>query len=408
MMILSHERQNDVAATIITHAAQKTQVAPTPNFYLSMSTALPRIIRFQTRIVEHALRPDRIVVSPAGRHDQSRFLEVMIESKDGARGFGEAATTALWSGETAETAQWIVENLFAPLLLNRDFEHPRGALKVMDAAAYANPFAKSAIDCALWDLWAREQNKSVLDLIADRAPIMKIPTRASVGVHPVADSVRIAKAFWDAGIKTLKFKIGSPDIDDVARLSAVRQELGDEPIFTLDANGADQNADDAVSAVDKLLPFDIALWEQPTPRDRISLLAQVKKRVSIPLVADECVFTPGDLQEALDCDAFDILSIYPGKNGGFSRALEMAQTAARAEKKCAIGSNLETDLGQAAMATLAGALDVFPVDKIACDLPAAIFYEGSSLQNPLILEDGKVEVPRGPGFGVAPLNWKDS
>jgi len=407
-MVLCHlKRQNDVAATIITHAAQKTQVAPIPNFYFTMSTAPPRIVRLKTRIVEHALRPDRIVISPAGRHDQSRFLEVMIESQSGARGFGEAAPTALWSGETAETAQWIVENLFAPLLLNRDFEHPRDALKAMDVAAYANPFAKSAVDCALWDLWAREQNQSVLDLIADRAPIMKIPTRASVGVHPVADSVRIAQAFWDAGIKTLKFKIGSPEIDDVARLRAVREALGNEPIFTLDANGAYQNADAAVSAVEKLLPFDIALWEQPTPRDRISLLAQVKKRVPLPLIADECVFTPGDLREALDCDAFDILSIYPGKNGGFSRALEMAQTAARAGKQCAIGSNLETDLGQAAMATLAGALEVFPVEEIPCDLPAAIFYEGSSLQSPLILQDGKVEVPRGPGFGVAPLNWKD-
>jgi muconate cycloisomerase len=371
-----------------------------------------KIKSIQTRIVEHALRCDRIVVSPAGRHDQSRFLEVMIEDETSARGFGEAATTALWSGETAETAQWIIQNLFAPVLLNCTFDHPREALQKMDVAAYANPFAKSAVDTALWDAWAKMQNVSVTKLIADRAPVAAIPTRASVGVHPVEDSVRIAREFWGAGIKTLKFKIGSPEIDDAARLREVRAQLGSTPIFTLDANGAYQSADEAVRALEKLLPFGIALLEQPTPRDRISLLADVKKRVSIPIVADECVWTKGDLHEALDCDAFDILSVYPGKNGGFTRALEMAQIAAHAGKQCAIGSNLETDLGQAAMATLAGALQVFPVEKIACDLPAVMFYENSSLQNPLVFANGKIKVPAGLGFGATPIDetvgWEKS
>jgi muconate cycloisomerase len=210
----------------------------------------------------------------------------------------------------------------------------------------------------------------------------------------------------------LKFKIGSPEIDDAARLREVRAQLGSTPIFTLDANGAYQSADEAVRALEKLLPFGIALLEQPTPRDRISLLADVKKRVSIPIVADECVWTKGDLHEALDCDAFDILSVYPGKNGGFTRALEMAQIAAHAGKQCAIGSNLETDLGQAAMATLAGALQVFPVEKIACDLPAVMFYENSSLQNPLVFANGKIKVPAGLGFGATPIDetvgWEKS
>src|SRR6185312_7148185 len=109
------------------------------------------------------------------------------------------------------------------------------------------------------------------------------------------------------------------------------------------------------------LPFDLALAEQPTPRDRISLLADVRRRVPVPILADEAVFTPADLDEALDLDAFDILSIYPGKNGGFTHSLAMARKAQAAGKPCAIGSNLETDLGQAAMIGLASSLSAFPV-----------------------------------------------
>ena len=139
--------------------------------------------------------------------------------------------------------------------------------------------------------------------------------------------MRLAVEFWERGVRTLKFKTGEPGIDDVARLRAVRERLGPEPIFTIDANGAHATADEAVRAIEALLPFDLALAEQPTPRDRIGLLAEVRRRVPVPILADEAIFTPGHLDEALDLDAFDILSIYPGKNGGFTHSLAMARKA---------------------------------------------------------------------------------
>ena len=69
---------------------------------------------------------------------------------------------------------------------------------------------------------------------------------------------------------------------------------------------------------------------------------------------------------------------------------------------CAIGSNLETDLGQAAMVCLASCLSAFPVERYACDLQAALFYEPSSVSPPMAYRDGRVQLPSGPGFGVVP------
>lgn len=363
----------------------------------------PKIIR--TQIVDYALRRDRIVKSAAGVHDTSRFLSVMVEDTSGARGYGEAALTALWSGETAQTAQWVIENLFAPVLLKRDFNHPREALAVMDATIYGSPFTKSAVDTALWDIWTKLQAVSVTELIADREPVQSIPTRASVGAYSVDDTVRIATTFWESGIKTLKFKIGVDGLDDGARLRAVRENLGDEPIFTVDANGAYHDARSALDAIESLLPYRLSVVEQPTTRDRLALLAQVKSGTPVPVMADESVSTPDQLEEALDLDAFDILSIYPGKNGGFTHALDMARRAHNAGKKCVIGCNLETDAGQAAMAQLAAGLAAFPVEELAGDLPAAIFYEATSVKEPLPLCDGRIRVPQGPGFGITPLCW---
>ena len=357
----------------------------------------------ETRIVTYPVRKERIIRSSAGIHDLSRFLVVVAHGDSGARGFGEAATAVIWNGEAAETADWIINNLFAPQLTGNLYDHPSDALGVMDRLAEGHPFAKSAVETALWDLWTRQAGVPASSRFADREVVESIPTRASIGAYPVKETVRIASEFWEAGIRTLKFKTGVKEFNDVERLSAVREQLGSEPEFTIDANGGHESADEAVKAIEELLPYRISLAEQPTPRDCIPMLAEVKKRVSVPVMADESVFTMGHLRSALDCDAFDVLSIYPGKNGGFSRSVEMAQLAHKAGKVCAVGSNLESDLGQAAMANLAAGLSAFPVERIACDLPAIMYYEQSSIKHPLSFKAGRIEVPAGPGFGVEPI-----
>lgn len=369
-----------------------------------MSTTIRKV---EARIVDHPVRQDGAIVSSLGRHEASRYVTVTVTGNDGARGFGEAATAAVWSGETAETAKWMLDHHLGPLLTGCTFDAPAEALGLMDRRLHGNPFAKAAVDTALWDLWGRSRGVPVSELIADRDPVDWIPTRVSIGAYPPEQTVRLAVEFWGRGVRTLKFKTGVPGLDDVARLRAVRERLGPQPIFTIDANGAYPTADEAVAAIESLLPFGIVLVEQPAPRDRIGLLAQVRHRVPVPILADEAVFTPGHLDEALDLDAFDILSIYPGKNGGFSHSLAMANRVHAAGKACAIGSNLETDLGQAAMTCLAASLSAFPVDRLACDLMAALFYESSATTPPIVYHDGRVKTPTGPGFGVEPHAVRD-
>ena len=364
-----------------------------------------RIDTIETRIQSYRLRPDRTVISPAGRHDESRYLIVRASDADGVNGFGEAATTPLWSGESADTAQWMVDQLFAPALVGQVFDHPRDALHVIEACGVGNWFAKSAVDTAIWDLWGRVQGKPVSSLIADRDPVAFVPVRASIGTYPVEETVRIARELWDFGIRTLKFKVGNPGIDDPGRLRAVRDALGGDVVFTVDANGGYPTVKAAVAGIEALMPSDVRIVEQPTPRERIHLLAQVRREIDLPILADECIFSARQLDEALDLDAFDMLSVYPGKNGGFTHAVDMARTAQKAGKPCAVGSNLESDLGLAAKSTLAASLTAFPVDDIACDLSAALYYESSSVTDPPAFEAGRIQAPTGPGFGAVPLGW---
>ena len=363
-----------------------------------------KICRVETRVVNHPIRPERVVVSHAGRHDESRFVEVTLIDEAGLRGFGEAATVALWSGESCDTAIAVVDGLIRPAIEGATFDHPRELAAAIDRTCIGNAFIRGAVDTAGWDLWAKRQNKSVASIIADRDVVKAIPTRASVGAYDVTKSLEIALTFWRAGIRTLKFKVGMPGVSDADRLRAVRDALGDEPVFTIDANGAYATADDAVRAVEAMAPFNLSVVEQLTPRDRLSMLAAVRKRIDIPMIVDEGVFTPEQLEEAIDLDAFDILSVYPGKNGGFTHSLAMVQRVHGLGKRCVIGSNLETDLGQAAMATLAGAMTAFDVQQYACDLPGVMYYTQPAVTTPLALVDGAVALAAGPGFGVTPVD----
>jgi muconate cycloisomerase len=362
-----------------------------------------RIVDLETRILEHPLKPERVIVSHAGRHDRSRYLLVTLRDEEGRIGYGEAATTPPWSGETAETAERMVMDVFAPRLRGASLDHPSQVQAVVDAAAYGAPFARGAVDTAAWDLWAKGSDQRVADLIADRPPLASIRTRASVGAYGVERTIAIATALWREGVEVLKFKTSADLPQDIARLRAVREALGEAPVFTVDYNGAfGHDVDAAARSIEALSVFNLALAEQPTHRDRISLLATVKKRISVPLLADEAIFTPEHLREAIDLDAFDLLSIYPGKNGGFTHALAMSKLAAQAGKACVIGSNLESDIGQAAMATLAASLGVFPADRFAHDLCGCLFYQHSSVRQPLAFGGGRVMVPGGVGFGVEP------
>ena len=251
------------------------------------------------KVVDHPVRSKGAIISFLGRHEASHYVTLTVTGDDGQHGYAEAATAPVWSGEAAETAVWMLENYIAPQIVGARFDHPSEAVAILDRSLHGNSFIKSAVDIALWDLWARSQGVSVASLVADREPVRRIPTRVSIGCYPPEETVQLAVEFWEAGVRTLKFKTGKPGIDDVARLRAVRDRLGSEPVFTIDSNGAHATADEAVRSIEALAPFNLSLVEQPTPRDRIGLLAEVRKRVSVPILADEAVFTPDHLEEAL-------------------------------------------------------------------------------------------------------------
>src|SRR3954453_23848142 len=115
---------------------------PSAGSWISIRRRVVSLIvrKIEARIVDHPVRQDGAILSSLGRHEASRYVIVTITGADGARGFGEATTAPVWSGETAETAKWLLDHQLGPGLIGRTFDEPGEALGLMDRSLHGNPF----------------------------------------------------------------------------------------------------------------------------------------------------------------------------------------------------------------------------------------------------------------------------
>src|SRR5262249_8128585 len=122
--------------------------------------------------------------------------------------------------------------------------------------------------------------------------------------------------------------------------------------------------------------------------------------ISLPVIADESVYTIHDARNLAREKACDVLSIYVGKAGGIAPAREIAELAAAKGLGCTIGSNLEMGIGSAAMLHLAYATRGVTAESYPCDIIGPFFYETDLLKEPLDLTPGKARPSNRPGLGV--------
>lgn len=361
-----------------------------------------RIVEIRTRPVELAVRAEVVITSSLGSHPVSRYLLVEVGTEEGVWGVGEATVSAVWSGETAVGARALIEEYLGPALVGREATDIPGALAAMDRAVWGNPFAKAALEMALWDAWGKAEGRPVFELMGGACRELALPIRFSLAAGtPEGTAERAARRVSD-GIGTIKVKVGTDAAADVARVRAVREAIGPGVRLTVDANGG-WDAVTAIRAVREMGPLDLALVEQPTPREDLEAMARVRRAVDVPVMADESVFTLAEAREALRREAVDVISVYPGKNGGIWRSREIAELAAEAGVACAIGSNLELDVGTAAMCHLSVATPNVAAERWPGDLLGPLYYEESVVEEPVRYDGGMVHCPMGAGLGVGGL-----
>jgi muconate cycloisomerase len=150
--------------------------------------------------------------------------------------------------------------------------------------------------------------------------------------------------------------------------------------------------------------YHVGLFEQPTPRGDFQGLAEVRRSIKPLVMADDICFDFYDAVECIRHEACDVISVYPGKNGGIRKSREIINYAAEYGIACSIGSNLELDIASASMCHLVVASSNMQVEKYPGDILGPEYHEFSVVQNPLKIEGPIITLNDAPGLGVS-VNW---
>ncbi|MFC5827603.1 mandelate racemase/muconate lactonizing enzyme family protein [Nonomuraea insulae] len=338
-------------------------------------------------------------VTTAGR-PAVRVL-VKVTATDGATGWGEATPIPSWTYETTESILSTITRYLAPVAIGRPLWDLDGLVTAFDRTlsrgfSIGMPLARAAVDVACHDALARSRGLSLAELWGRRRRDTIELAWIVAGQTPgeVAASVAEGRAH---GYRHVKVKVGLHGSlkAEVAVVEAVRQAAPDAVIW-VDANQA-FTADAALRLARALVPYDVAVFEQPVPSNDLAGLRRLREASPITIAVDESLRHPSDLATFVRLDAIDVVVAKVQRCGGLTLALRQCQLA----EDCGLpvmGSGLtESDIGLAASLHLFAA---FGVDT-PVDLNGRQFLTSPYATGPVIeIADGIAKVPSGPGLGI--------
>jgi L-alanine-DL-glutamate epimerase-like enolase superfamily enzyme len=296
-----------------------------------------------------------------GAKTEARVVTVRV-SGGSASGRGECVPYARY-GETVEGAVLAIRNA-GPIIR-------RAALQ----AAMPPGAARNALDCALWDLAAKQSGKSAAAL-AGIGPLRPLETCFTLSLGTPDEMAAAAHAV--PHLKLLKLKLGGAGDPD--RMHAVRRARPDARLVA-DANES-WHADTLVPFLAAAAKAGIELIEQPLPANADAALATIPH--AVPVCADESAHTSAGIGALRD--RYDAVNIKLDKAGGLTEALLMAAAARAAGLRIMVGCMVATSLSMAPAFILAQQADWVDLDGpllLAKDREHGLVIEAGIVQPPL-------------------------
>ena len=269
-------------------------------------------------------------------HNVQPAVVVRVTSDDGFSGIGDVEPVAGYSGLGRDDIAEVMETKLAPALIGANPRASRELTQKMDEACDGYEGGKGALSLALADLHAKYLGVPMYELLGG-AVKKEVRFNAWIGIKTPEEAGREARGFYEHGWRDCKVKAGGDVASDAARVLAVRESTGDDFEIRIDANESYGSVEDAVALAREVEGADIRHFEQPVPRTDIEGLARVRRSISIPVMADECVFGPESLLEIIRAEAADIVKVKIMKQGGPLRVRDMVGTAEAAGMKLVIG-----------------------------------------------------------------------
>ena len=353
-----------------------------------------------------SIRTTIVDVPTVRRHELSSlsvtaqsYVIVELRLANGAEGIGEAATVGgpRWSEESVESIKATIDTYLAPALIGSPADRFEAARIRMDAAAKRNNAAKAAIESALFDAVGKTLGVPAVQLLGG-AVRESFPVLWTLASGDAVQEIEEAEKKLAARLHdTFKVKIGarSPEAD-IARLRRLAGALAGRASLIVDANQAwDETT--AQRCLPVLAELGVRLVEQPLPSWNLAGTARLRARSTVPLMADECVFSAHDMLEVARAGAADVVSLKLVKHGGLLATRDVAAMAAAAGIGLYGGCLLESSIGAAAhLQVFAGLREL----AWGCEHFGPQILVDDLVEEPLRFGDFRIHLPAGSGLGV--------
>ncbi len=325
-------------------------------------------------------------------------ITIKITTANGV-GWGQSVPIAKWSDETLETATVALKEYFGPALIGHDAADIDGAHRLLDAAiapgfTTSMPITRAGLDIAMWDLQGRVASQSITELWGMQ-PGAPLTLSWTLNVKNIEDVEQVASQGKERGYQNFNIKV-APDPDFDVKLATAARAAAPNGFLWSDAN-CGYDPETALAAAPLLAEAGVDVLEAPLRPNQIRGYQALKKQAALPILMDEGVISPTDLEEFIALDMIDGIACKPARCGGLTsnkRQIEIIKQ----NQLMWLGSGLtDPDL------SLAATLHVYTA--FGLQKPAALngpqFLTASILEQPISDKGGKMACPSGPGLGVA-------
>lgn len=325
---------------------------------------------------------------------------VEIYTNTGDIGFGEAPPTGVITGDTIGSIIGAIEDHIKKSIMGMDVENLEAIMHKLNGCIVKNTSAKAAVDIALYDLYGKLYKAPLYKLLGGFRN--EITTDITISVNEPEEMVRDSIDAVKRGYTTLKIKVGKDSEKDIERMKAIRQAIGYDVNLRIDANQG-WKPKEAVKVLRKVedAGLQIEFVEQPVIAHDVDGLKFVTDNVSIPVLADESIFSPMDALNILQKRAADLVNIKLMKTGGIYNALQICSLAEMYGVECMVGCMLEAKVSVTAAVHLACAKSI--ITKI--DLDGPVLCKEDPINGGAIFNESKIVLPDEPGLGIKSISY---